>query len=179
MKLTERTLVELMSHEGIVREAYKDSRGIWTWGVGVTNASGHQVHPRYLDKPQPLDKCISIFEWLLREKYWPAVERAFKGKFLQEHEQAGALSFHYNTGAIEIANWVREYNKGNTEEAYNAIMFWSKPPEIIPRRKAERDLFFKAEWSNDGTVTEYKVSKPSYRPDWNSATKLEVELQGI
>ena len=33
--LTRRTLLELVYHEGIVLEAYKDSKGIWTWGIGV------------------------------------------------------------------------------------------------------------------------------------------------
>ena len=36
--------------------------------------------------------------------------------------------------------------------------------EILPRRKRERDLFFDAKWSGDGTMAVYDVSKPGYRP---------------
>lgn len=33
-----------------MREWYKDSKGIGTWGIGVTNASGQAVN-RYKDDP--------------------------------------------------------------------------------------------------------------------------------
>ena len=65
--ITERVALELIQHEAIVQEAYKDSKGIWTWGVGVTSASGHSVE-RYKDNPQPLAKCLAVEVWLLREK---------------------------------------------------------------------------------------------------------------
>ena len=70
-KLTRRAAKELIAHEGIVREAYKDSVGVWTWSIGITNASGHQVHPRYLDNPQSLEKCLQIFIWLLNSNMSP------------------------------------------------------------------------------------------------------------
>ena len=166
-------LAELVSHEGIVLEAYKDSKGIWTWGIGVTDNSGHRVG-RYKDKPQTLSKVLEIFEWLVRTKYLPAVERAFTRPLTKE-QLAAALSFHYNTGGINKASWVKSFNAGNDELARKQIMNWRSPPEIIPRRKAERDLFFDGEWSGDGIATLYtKVNKPSYSPKWSSATKVNI-----
>ena len=100
-KITPRIAAELIAHEGIVREAYKDSVGVWTWSIGVTDASGHLVG-RYKDNPQSLERCFEIFEWLLRTRYLPAVQEAFAGHELKEHELGGALSFHYNTGAIHL-----------------------------------------------------------------------------
>jgi lysozyme len=76
-ELTPRIALELIAHEGIVTEAYKDSVGVWTWSVGITDASGHKVFPRYKDKPQPLEHCIGVYLWLLREKYLPPVLAAF------------------------------------------------------------------------------------------------------
>ena len=105
--LTKRVLLELASHEGIVKEAYKDSKGIWTWGIGVTSASGHKVFPRYVDNPQPLGRVIEIYKWLLETKYLPDVLQAFEGHSLNEAQIAAALSFHYNTGGIKKASWVR------------------------------------------------------------------------
>ena len=58
--LTVKILGEIVSHEAIIREAYKDSKGIWTWSVGITSASGHGVE-RYKDSPQPLDKCLLAY----------------------------------------------------------------------------------------------------------------------
>lgn len=172
--ITKNVALEIISHEAIVREAYLDSKNIWTWGIGITNASGHKVHPRYKDNSQPLEKCIEIFEWVLRTKYAPAVDAAFEGTTLSESQFAAALSFHYNTGRIKSATWVKNFNAGKNELAFKNIMNWKSPPEIIPRREKERDLFFKGEWSNDGTSTEYSVSKPSYKPDWSSAQHVDI-----
>lgn len=173
-KLSKRTMLELASHEGAVLEAYKDSVGIWTWGIGVTNPSGHRVYPRYKDNPQTLERVVEIFEWLVREKYLPDVMKAFEGYDLKEHELAAALSFHYNTGAIKKASWVRSVKAGNRAKAREEFMNWRKPNEIIPRRKKERDLFFNADWSNDGAVTVYDVRKPSYSPKWSSARRVKI-----
>ena len=175
-KITVKVAQEIISHEAIVREAYKDSVGVWTWGIGITNSSGHRVYPRYIDNPQTLKRCIEVFEWLLRKKYLPGVNEAFQGFTLTEEQVAAALSFHYNTGGIRRATWVKQWKKGETEEAYQSFMNWKKPPEIIPRRRKERELFFNGVWSNDGTATEYNVRKPSYAPDWASAKTVDISL---
>lgn len=163
-KLSERTVLEIADHEGVVLEAYIDSVGVWTWGIGVTDASGHKVG-RYVDKPSTLDHALAIFEWLLRTRYLPAVLAVFEGVPLAEHQLAAALSFHYNTGAIDRADWVRLFRQGKVAEARRAFMNWSVPREIIGRRKCERDLFFDGRWSSDGLVPVYRVRKPGYQPE--------------
>jgi lysozyme len=173
-KLTAKVVAELIAHEAIVEECYKDSKGIWTWSVGVTNASGHRIHPDYLDKPQSTRICLEIFIQLLRDKYVPAVEAAFAGHPLTEAQFAGALSFHYNTGAIKTADWVRKWKAGDIAGAKNDIMNWRKPPEIIPRREKERDLFFDGKWSQDGKATVYPVRKPSYSPNFSAGKRVDV-----
>ena len=173
MKLTKNMVMELAGHEGLVRQAYKDSVGVWTWSVGITSASGHLVE-RYIDNPQPLERCLAVWEWVLREKYAPDVVEAFD-RNLSESQFAAALSFHYNTGAIKRASWVKDYNAGRVTQAYEKFMNWSKPSEIIPRRKAERDLFFTGKWSNDGTMTEYTKVGAGYQPIWSSARKVNVD----
>lgn len=172
--ITSKIAAELISHEGIVREAYKDSVGVWTWGIGVTNSSGHRVYKRYLDNPQPLKRVFEIFEWLLRTKYLPSVQQAFAGRDLTEAQLGAALSFHYNTGGIKRATWVKDWLAGDVAAARLSIMNWSTPASIIGRRKAERDLFFDGKWSNNGKGTEYAVSKPSYTPNWASGKSVEI-----
>jgi len=172
-EVTNEMLLELLSHEGIVREAYKDSVGVWTWGVGVTDASGHRVL-RYKDNPQPISRVIEIYKWLVSTKYLPDVKEAFTVP-LNEAQLTAALSFHYNTGAIKRASWVKSVNAGNTDKAYKEIMNWRTPSSIVERREKERDLFFNGHWSNNGLATVYtKVRKPSYRPDWSSATEVDI-----
>jgi lysozyme len=162
--LTPRIALELLSHEGLVREAYRDSQGIWTWSVGITNASGHDVDPRYRDRPQPLEHCLGVFLWLLRRRYLPAVVAAFGDYDPAEHELGAALSFHYNTGSFARADWRRRLLSGDRDGARTAILNWSRPREIVPRRRRERDLFFDGTWSGDGTTMLYDVAKPSYKP---------------
>jgi len=171
--LTERIVREILGHEAIVQEAYKDSVGVWTWGVGVTSASGHNVD-RYKDNPQPIERCIEVYVWLLREKYLPDVLKAFEGYPLTESQLGAALSFHYNTGCIRRASWVGSVKAGRDDLARKGIMEWRKPAEIVPRREKERDLFFGGKWSSDGKAVVYPVRKPSYAPDWGGARKVDV-----
>ena len=174
-------LQELIFHEAIVLEAYKDSVGVWTWSVGITNSSGHLVHPRYKDKPASLEKCLRVFEWVCRNKYLPAVNEVFDGFNLSEAQAAAALSFHYNTGGLRRASWARLWKEGDVERAHKAFMNWRKPPEIVSRREKERDLFFEGTWTNDGLATIYGVKKPGYSPDFGSARRESIDelLQDI
>lgn len=171
MKITPKIALEVAHHEAVVREAYKDSVGVWTWSVGLTNNSGHNVE-RYIGKPQTLEHCMDVYIWAL-QRYAKQVDDAFSGHKLTEEQFAAALSFHWNTGAIGRASWVRRWKAGDTFGARKAIMNWTKPKEIKPRRRAERDLFFSGKWSGDGRMTEYKVTSRK-TPDWGSARKVEV-----
>ena len=174
MVITVKIAQEIISHEAIVREAYKDTVGVWTWGIGITNASGHNVHPEYLDRPQPLSVCLAVFVDLLRTAYAPAVKQVFADHRLAEHQFGAALSFHYNTGGIATATWAELWKAGDVAGARDAFMNWSKPAAIIPRRQRERDLFFDAVWSSDGLATEYPVLRPSYSPDVSAGKSIDI-----
>lgn len=179
--LSARTMLELAEHEGIVTVAYKDTVGVLTWGIGVTDASGHKV-ARYKNNPQSIERCIEVAEWLMRTVYLPDVLEAFDGFTLSEHQLAAALSFHYNTGAIKRATWVHDYRSGRVNRAKQSFMNWRKPPEIYKRRKAERDLFFDGKWTSDGRVLVYdKVTRWRMQPinprlvDIRQAVKHAIE----
>lgn len=171
--LTARAMMELVDHESIVAEAYKDSKGIWTWGIGVTDASGHKVE-RYIDSPQPIEHCLEIFVWLVRTHYLPDVVKAFGQVKLTEAQLAAALSFHYNTGAIGHASWVRLWLAGQVDQARDSFMTWCNPPSIVDRRQKECDLFFAGKWSSNGFATVYPVLKPSYQPDFHHPQRVDV-----
>ena len=174
--LTARGLLELIEHEGIVPEWYKDDVGVGTWGIGVTNKSGHRVD-RYRDNPQPMEHILSIFIWLVDRVYLPPVLAAFNGYNLNEQELHAALSFQYNTGAIMTADWVADFKAGFRDQARASIMNWRSPSSIIPRRKAERDLFFDGKWTSDGKVPVYGVRKPSYTPGNAILVDIKAHLQ--
>jgi lysozyme len=178
--LSERMLLEIAEHEGLVLEFYKCSAGEGTWGFGVTDASGHDVDrydPTRGGQRSSIERAVEIFEWLLRTRYLPQVRAAFRGRELTEAQLTAALSFHWNTGAIGQADWVQSFMLSRRERAWSEFMNWSRPREIIPRRKAERALFFDGRWSQDGVVTIYDRVNPKEprNPVWSSARQIDIK----
>lgn len=144
MKTSDAGVIALISHEGIVPGPYKDSRGVLTYGVGHTKAAG-EPDPANMAAGMPTDldaALVRVFQVFRADlaKYEAAVNKAITVPTSQEQFDA-AVSFHYNTGAIAKATWVKTLNAGEPQKAANQIMNWSKPPEIIGRRQAEKNLF--------------------------------------
>lgn len=172
MKLTERMVLEVAAHEAIVTQTYRDSEGVLTWALGVTNSSGHRVE-RYIGNPQPLQVCIDVSVWLL-QKYLDEVVAAFAPHKLTETQAAGALSFHWNTGAISTATWVKDFKNGLISKARESFMLWKKPAAIIDRRKKELALFFDGKWSYDGATTVITGVTASMTPNWKIAKRVNI-----
>jgi GH24 family phage-related lysozyme (muramidase) len=172
-KITYQVALEVASHEAIVRQAYRDSVNVWTWSVGLTSATSHDV-TRYIGKPQTMEHCLRIYVWAL-DRYAEAVRKAFAGTTLTEAQFAAALSFHWNTGSIGKASWVAAFKRGDMAAAEKAFLSWNKPPEIKGRRQAEADLLFRGKWSNNGTINEYTRVNANGTPVWSSAKRVNIE----
>jgi len=138
MKMSTEGLIALVGHEGIVRSRYRDSVGVWTIGVGHTAAAGG-INPATYSGTLRMDEVIDLLRKDIAN-YEAAVDRAVKIP-LKQHEFDALVSFHFNTGAIGKASFVKKLNAGDRAGAMLGMMEWRKPPEIIPRRTAERDLF--------------------------------------
>lgn len=144
MKTSDKGIAALMQHEGIVPGPYFDSVGVQTYGVGHTAAAGYP-DPADLPAGMPeeldaeLERVFDVFATDLI-KYEADVDMAITVPVTQ-HEFDAAVSFHYNTGAIGRATWVKTLNAGDRAKAADQIMNWTKPEEIIPRRQAEQRLF--------------------------------------
>lgn len=177
--LTPRIVLELLAHEGLVPEAYRDSEGVWTWSVGITDVSGHRVYPRYKDNPQPIARCLEVYLWLLRTRYLPPVIAAFGAYDPAEHELGAALSFHWNTGAISRASWVAMFTACNREGARASFLSWSHPATVAQRRQREAALLFDGRWSGDGSAMVYEVAKPSYHPVRGRRQDLRAEVAAL
>lgn len=162
--------VEIAAHEGIVQSRYKDSVGVWTIGIGHTKAAGG-VDPVKVTRELSIPEVFEIFSEDL-PKYEKRVRKAFTRNLTQSQFDA-AVSFDFNTGGIHKASWVRHFNAGNDTAAKKAFMSWSKPKEIIPRRKAERDLFFTGNYSSNGMANVYPAS-PSGRVLWGKGKRVNV-----
>lgn len=134
----------LVQHEGIVPGPYRDSVGVWTYGVGHTAAAG-EPDPARLPRGMPADLAAElrqVFRVLRADlpRYEREVRAALRVPVSQQRFDA-LVSFHFNTGAIGRASFVQVLNAGRSDEAARGMMAWSRPDEVIPRRMAEQRLF--------------------------------------
>lgn len=172
--LTTRAALEVVEHEALVLEAYKDSEDVWTWGIGVTAKSGHDPL-QYKDQPSTVEHVLEVYLWLLRRVYVPDVLEAFAGFALSEAQFAAALSFHYNTGAILKTDWVGMVKRGQLAAARTFLeTHYLNGGDLKSRRLAEAKLFFDGVWQGDGKAVVWPVAKPSYRPDWNHPRSVDI-----
>ena len=154
MHMTNRGLLALARHEGIVPAPYRDLRNIWTFGIGHTAAAG-APDPAALPRGMPADLDAAIREafHLFRIdliRYETAVARAVSVP-LAPHERDALISFHYNTGAIERATLTKLLNAGDRAGAARAFLNWKRPAAILARREAEKALFLEARYFT-GTI---------------------------
>ena len=149
-------LMEIIAHEAIVLTPYRDVKDIWTIGVGHTKMAGG-IDPARFKGQLTLAGALHIFRTDLA-KYEQRVAKAFT-RPLTQYEFDAAVSFDFNTGAIDRATWVETFNADNRERAIQQIMNWQKPPQIIPRRQKEQLLFSGNHYSSGGNAMVYPATK--------------------
>jgi len=144
MHMTDRGLLALVRHEGIVPGPYLDARRTWTFGIGHTAAAGPPDPGRMpRGMARNLDAGIREAVRLFRADlavYEAEVRRAVRVT-LAPHEFDALVSFHYHTGGIAEAALTRHLNAGNRDAAARAFLNWRRPASIIARREAEQALF--------------------------------------
>lgn len=161
MHMTDRGLLALVRHEGLVPGPYLDVKQVWTFGIGHTVAAG-PPDPAEMSRGMPADldegigEAFRVFRADLAD-YEASVLRAVKVP-LAPHEFDALVSFHYNTGGIARAALTRHLNAGDREAAARAFLNWRRPASIIPRREAERDVFRHGRYPG-GTIPVWSVDR--------------------
>jgi lysozyme len=155
MKISANGFAEILAHEAIVTRRYKDSVGVWTFGVGHTKNAG-DPDPVTIIVDQPIADIVRLFRRDL-QKYEDGVNRAVTVE-VSQHEFDALVSFHFNTGAIGKASFVKKLNAGDRAGAAKGMLAWNKPPEIIGRRTAEQRLFRDGTYSGDGFVNVFPAT---------------------
>jgi lysozyme len=158
MRLSRQGIIEIASHESIVDMPYRDSKGIWTIGIGHTASAG-PPDPSRMQRGRrvSMSEIFRLFSSDL-STFEKRVNKAVKVPVAQ-HEFDALTSFDFNTGGIDRAMIVRHLNDGDRARAATAFMNWSKPPEIIDRRAKEMELFRSGHYSSDGKVSVYPADK--------------------
>lgn len=130
MKTTDRGLLALVRHEGIVPGPYFDSTNTWTFGIGHTAAAGPPDPARMpRGSPADIDERLRAAFRLFRADllaFEAEVLRAIK-VLLAPHEFDALVSFHYNTGGIARAALTRHLNEGDRAAAAEAFLTGGGP----------------------------------------------------
>ena len=103
----------LKAHEGGVLTAYRCPAGKWTIGAGLTAATG-VITPR-AGMTITRAEASRLLKLALARNYEPAVRQALGS--VSQHAFDGAVSFHFNTGAIGRASWVRRVQDSRLERS--------------------------------------------------------------
>ena len=118
--------------------------GVWTIGAGLTAASGVITPHAGLQITQ--EQARTLLKAALKRHYEPQVTAALS-RLPDQHAFDAALGFHYNTGAIQRASWVRYWNKPclNWSEVERRFKAWNKAGGRVVtglenRRKEEFEL---------------------------------------
>ena len=138
MAITKSTLEYIIEEEGKRNKAYKDTKGLWTIGVGhlIKPNEQHLIHATLTDE--------EVEELLRSDLKWcsEAVESAVRVPLTQaQFDALYSLCFNIGGPAFKNSTVVRRLNAGDYHGAADAILMWNKPPELVKRRKRERELF--------------------------------------
>lgn len=165
MQVSAKGVAFIAAHEGVVTRAYRDVAGIWTIGVGHTAAAGPPVPVAGMTISRE-----EAFEILARDlpKYERRTERALGAA--PQHVFDGAVSFDFNTGAIDRASWVAAWRAGNRANARARLMLWNKAggrviAGLMKRREAEARLIFDGDYGQ--SVSSTATGSPAGRA-WSS-----------
>ena len=141
MAIAKSTLDFITKEDGARNKAYKDSKGLWTIGVGhLIKADEQNLITATLTDEQVEDLLRSDLKWCSE-----AVETSVKVP-LQQHQFDALYSLCFNIGGTNFAKStvVKKINENDLQGAADAILMWNKPDVLVNRRKRERALFLGA-----------------------------------
>ena len=140
LRLSDQGAALLADREGCELSAYLDTRGILTIGIGHTSAAG----------PPEVYQGMRITEAEAQEIFREDNKR-FRSECLHlvkvplhQYEMDALASFIFNLGTTQFAGStaLARLNMGDYAGCAEAMRWWNKPPEIIPRREGEVQQFF-------------------------------------
>lgn len=156
MQMSAQGVATLEHHEGVVLKAYRDVVGVWTIGAGLTAASG-VVKPK-AGMRLTREEATNLLQQALRRNYEPTVKAEMPAA--RQHEFDAGVSFHFNTGAIRKATWVKRWRAKSAPSVIRAgLLAWNKGGgRVLPGLTRRRDD--EARMLLDG-IYPIAVSKPA------------------
>lgn len=161
MKTSDKGLIAIARHEGLIPAPYLDVANVWTFGIGHAETAGTPPRPSQMPRGMPADIDAAIRQAfaLFRARigsYEVAVNQAVT-RPLQAHEYDALVSLCFNigAGAFQRSSVVRHISTGDMTRAADAFLAWNKArvdgqlrvvPGLTARRREERAMFLDAEY---------------------------------
>lgn len=163
MDISNKGLIEVMSHEGVCLSPYLDSVGVWTIGVGITSHDGVDVRKM---GTITIDQALTLFKDRIKAYVAPVQKLGLQ---LTQNQFDALVSFCYNCGPGNLQKLCR----GRTvDQIGNALMLYTKPPEITERRLKEQRLYKQGKYG-PGHVLVFPVSA-NHHPIYSKGYRLDV-----
>jgi GH24 family phage-related lysozyme (muramidase) len=140
----------LVAQEGFIPYAYNDSQGHATFGVGHLLHRGPVTagdRARWGTKAKPKSRALvlRVLREDLAERIEPAVRESVEMPLKQNQFDAlVSMAFNIGAGGFRGSTVVKRLNARDFGGAADAMLLWRRPPEILPRRRRERELFLNA-----------------------------------
>lgn len=136
MQTSEKGRAALLLEEGDVLRAYLCPAGKWTISGGLTAASGVVVPKAGM--VITAEESARLMDLALARNYEPAVARAMPGATMAAFD--AGVSFHFNTGAVNRASWVKAWAaKAAPAVIRDKMCLWVKAGgKVLPGLKARR-----------------------------------------
>lgn len=139
MRLSDAGARLIADREGLELEAYLDTRGILTIGIGHTSAAGPpRVHEGMKISEEEAWKIFRDDNARFRKECLNLVHAP-----LHQYEYDAMASFIFNLGTTQFSasTALKRLNSEDYEGAAKAMLWWNKPPEVMSRRRAEHQQF--------------------------------------
>ena len=141
MAIAKSTLEFITKEEGAKNKAYRDSKGLWTIGVGhlIKDSESHLINATLTDE-QVQELLRSDLRWCSE-----AVESSVRASLTQgQFDALYSLCFNIGETNFKKSTVVKKINENDIKGAADAILMWNKPAVLENRRKRERALFLGA-----------------------------------
>ena len=134
MKTSDQGIAAIVQREGSSNKAYKDTKGIWTCGVGCTGPDVYEgVVWTDQQVKEALGRALKTSEDAVNTVTYP----------LSQNQFDALVSFVFNVGvtAFNKSTMKKLINLGLIQEAIAQFDRWVIPKEITDRRMSEKAQF--------------------------------------
>ena len=138
MRVSPAGRLAIRQREGCRLTAYRDSRGIWTIGVGHVNMTPPAVTPGLRITEAQADQFLAADLAPVEATIAGAVKVPLTQN---EFDALASLGFNIGANGLRRCTVVGRLNRGDRAGAAQAFLLWAHPSELMGRRRAEMKQF--------------------------------------